>query len=179
MSTVALTTQTLPTLRSTLMSQGAPAGRNAKGLQPAGGRPPASGAFVKCNVTEHEVAMHRRALAGGVPCPEIIGWEPGTGRLTMRRLPGSPVSDWYGEEAQKVPSPVFARVRELVAHLVDGCGMDFPDLTGYNVMIDFDNTDQMWLVDFEHARDVSGRAECCDFVQSFLKGKDSWNAEFA
>jgi len=58
-----------------------------------------------------------------------------------------------------VPPHVFARVRELVARLVDGCGMDFPDLTGYNVMIDFDNTDQMWLVDFEHARDVAGRAE--------------------
>ena len=135
--------------------------------------------FVKCNVTAHEVAMHRRAFEGGVPCPEIIDWEPETGKLTMRRLPGSTVSDWYGEEAEHVPPTVFARVRKLVERLVDGCGMDFPDLTGYNVMIDFDDTDQMWLVDFEHARDVAGRAECCDFVQSFLKGKDSWNAEFA
>ena len=29
--------------------------------------------------------------------------------------------------------------------LVDGAGLDFPDLTGYNVMID---GERMWLVDF-------------------------------
>ena len=36
----------------------------------------------------------------------------------------------------------------------------------------------MLLVDFEHAREVAGRADYCDFVQSFLKGEDSWNAEY-
>ena len=53
--------------------------------------------------------------------------------------------------------------------------MDFPDLTGYNVMID---GERMWLVDFEHARVVAGRAECCEFVRGFLAGENNWNPEF-
>ena len=131
--------------------------------------------FVKAGVAEHEVAMHRRALAGGIPAPEILSWDPAMSELTMSQLPGMSVSDFYGEEAEAVPARVFAKVRELVVRLVDGAGLDYPDLTGYNIMVD---GDRMWIVDFEHARPVTGRPDCCAFVRGFLGGRDGWNLEF-
>ena len=151
-----------------------------------GGQPPSPDAlpgsaaaaveYVKRDVTAHEVAMQRRALERGVPCPEIVDWDPDARTLTMRRLPGMSVSDFYGENASAVPSEVFSRIRRLVEHLVDVAGLDFPDLTGYNIMV---YNEQMWIIDFEHAREVQRRDDCCEFVQRFLAGEDSWNAEFA
>jgi RIO-like serine/threonine protein kinase len=69
-------------------------------------------------------------------------------------------------------------VREMVAHMVDVAGLDFPDLTGHNVMVD-EAGQAAWIIDFEHAQPVGGRAECCDFIQEFLDGRDGWNVDFA
>ena len=73
---------------------------------------------------------------------------------------------------------MFDQVRELVECLVDTVGMDYPDLTGYNLMLD--NQGRVWIVDFEHARPLSSpgqRLECCAFTRAFLGGTNSWNTE--
>lgn len=168
--------------------------------------------WVKFDVAQHEVNMHRLALDSNVPCPRIIEWVPassgGTGsdpasyshtpsRLTMQCLPGITAWNFWTDpadprllddslthqqrfliESEHVPAHVYAKVRVIVAHMVDVAGLDFPDLTGFNVMVD-EAGQAAWIIDFEHAQPVGGRADCCDFTQAFLGGRDGWNADFA
>ena len=115
----------------------------------------------------------------------------------MQRLPGTTAWDFWTDpadprlqdeslthqqrfliESEHVPAHVYAKVRVIVAHMVDVAGLDFPDLTGFNVMVD-EAGQAAWIIDFEHAQPVGGRAECCDFIQAFLGGRDGWNIDFA
>lgn len=138
--------------------------------------------FVKHGVAAHEHAMQLHAHASGLPAPRVRSFEGCSGVLAMERLPkGSmSLSDYYGEEG--VPEAAFERVRALVGRMVDEAGLDFPDLTGYNFVATWTDpggeVDQLWVVDFEHARRVASRAQCCAFVRTFLEGHNGWNPEF-
>jgi len=136
--------------------------------------------FVKHGVEPHEVAMQQAArhiLPGHVP--DVLSYDAATKTLRMEAVDGMSLADFYGEDAAAVPPALWPAVRRLVAALLEG-GLAYPDITGYNFMLD-KATEQLYVIDFEHASPVAAAAEAPPFVRDFASGAAGarWNPDFA
>lgn len=137
-------------------------------------------AFVKYDVEPHEVLMQkeaRRILPGHVP--EVLSYDPATKTLIMQGINGMSLSDFYGESASAVPEKLWQEVRRLVSVLLDN-GVVYKDITGYNFILE-EETDKVYIIDFEHAAFLWARSPLPTFVKDFVSGASGvrWNPEFA
>ena len=122
----------------------------------------------------HNYVLHRLTRAGHFLVPSIISYGRNSGTMTMERIKGMSVADFYGEDISAVPEPVLQKIRNIIAKLWD-YEIVYPDITGYNFMQDDDG--EIWLIDFEHAYfffDGDGDP----FVRAFIGGLNSWNPDF-
>ena len=83
--------------------------------------------------------------------PKVISYNQDTETMTTICVGTSNVSDFYGEDDDKVPDRIFEAVRVIIQLLYDS-GVVYPDITGYN-FIESKNkgNTKLWIFDFEHA----------------------------
>ena len=132
--------------------------------------------YIKENVNEHEYEMHRHVYKlNVVKTPKIIAYDRESKVMIMERIPLMNVSDYYGEEEEKVPSAIFTQVRDIVKTLYKN-NIIYPDITGYNFLEFIKNV--MWVVDFEHAHFKPHLNDT--FVEKFIRdpAMNKWNPEF-
>jgi len=120
--------------------------------------------------------MHRHVYKlNVVKTPKIIAYDRESKVMIMERIPLMNVSDYYGEEEEKVPPAIFTQVRDIVKTLYKN-NIIYPDITGYN-FLEF-NKNAMWVVDFEHAQFKPHLNDT--FVEKFIRdpAMNKWNPEF-
>ncbi len=112
--------------------------------------------------------------------PRFVGYDPFNKTLTMQRIQGMNVSDFYGESFSNVPQSVVSEARSIIRTLYENNRIVYPDITGYNFILE-KGTEKIWLIDFEHCifRDSCTSNEHIKFVEEFIGGKNSWNPYFA
>ena len=54
--------------------------------------------------------------------------------------------------------------------------VEYPDITGYNFMLD--KGENLWIIDFEHAKCRDIQEPTDNFVLKFINGTNEWNPEF-
>lgn len=135
--------------------------------------------FTKYDVTlgeynMHNYVLHRLTRPDYFLVPSIISYDSGSQTMTMERISGMSVADFYGEDIICVPEHVLEKCRNIISKLWD-YDIVYPDITGYNFIQD--NNGLIWLIDFEHAYfffDGDGDP----FVRAFIGGLNSWNPDF-
>ena len=145
----------------------------------------ANGFFIKHDVSEHEYLMHKlvykyvqelkKTERVNMRVPRVEGYNKTTKTMRMRRVYGDNISNIYGENYEDVPSTVTTAIRSFI-QLLHTKYIDYPDITGYNFMLD--KGENIYIVDFGHAtaRDPHGKGD--SFVWEFVNGAQSWNPDF-
>lgn len=129
--------------------------------------------FVKKNVSFHEYNMHLYIYHLKIAnVPKIISYNKNLRRMTMEKIQGMSIADYYGESFSKVPKNIINQVRSIIKKLQEK-NITYPDITGYNFIYD-QNNDKIWIIDFEHSYFDFEKSN--DFVNQFIKGvKNQWN----
>jgi len=147
--------------------------------------------YIKPCVEPHEAGMHKHvsdlSKVIDINVPKFISYDKATKTMIIQKINGLSVADYYGvdKEAEKFPPQhIFEQVRSVVKKLFDN-KIAYPDITGYNFIIDQSDIDEgraddenselkLWIIDFEHALDLR-------FIEDFCDGKikNDWNPEFA
>lgn len=132
--------------------------------------------FVKKNVSFHEYNMHLFIYHLQIAnVPKIISYNKHLRRMTMEKIQGMSLSDYYGEKFSKIPKSVNQQIRNIIKNLQEK-NITYPDITGYNFVYD-QNNDKIWIIDFEHCYFDFEKSD--DFVNKFIKGvKNHWNPYF-
>lgn len=132
--------------------------------------------FIKKNVNYNEFALAVLAdKALKVKTPRIISYNEGNETLVMSKLNYSNVADYFGDEDEKTPDYIYAKIRKIVKKLYDS-GIMYPDITGYNFLID--KNENISIIDFGHAYVKSPDDPDDPFVFEFINGKNAWNPNY-
>ena len=68
------------------------------------------------------------------------------------------------------------KIIQKTINLMNSYLVEYPDITGYNFMLD--KSDNLWIIDFEHAKCRDIQEPTDDFVLKFINGCNEWNPEF-
>lgn len=134
--------------------------------------------FVKEAVEQHEEFMHKyiyQKKITGLNVPKPVMYNKKTKQFVMAKIDGMSVSDMYGETVDLVPDEVFDKIRDIMVKLVAN-GIEYPDFTGYNFVIDNNIPDKIWVIDFEHAT-INTNIEN-EFILDICEGEKRWNLDF-
>jgi tRNA A-37 threonylcarbamoyl transferase component Bud32 len=134
--------------------------------------------FVKSNVEPHESFMHKyiyNLKIDGINMPRLVTYNKKTSQLVMANIDGMSVSDMYGENIEDTPDDVFEKIREILVKLVDN-GIEYPDFTGYNFILDNNVPDKIWVIDFEHTTCVENITNKC--IMGVYNGEKMWNDDY-
>tara|TARA_B110000967_G_C18800479_1_gene518208 strand:+ start:297 stop:737 length:441 start_codon:yes stop_codon:yes gene_type:complete len=134
--------------------------------------------FVKSNVEPHESFMHKyiyNLKIDGINMPRLVTYNKKTSQLVMANIDGMSVSDMYGENIEDTPDDVFEKIREILVKLVDN-GIEYPDFTGYNFILDNNVPDKIWVIDFEHTTCVENITN--KFIMGVYNGEKMWNDDY-
>jgi tRNA A-37 threonylcarbamoyl transferase component Bud32 len=143
--------------------------------------------FIKTNVQYNEYFIHYHCYSLleelkknkdtyiNISIPKIISYHEEKKILTMQKVHGDNISNIYGEEFENVPPNIINIIRQCL-YLFDQYLIDYIDITGYNFMLD--KNDNLWIIDFEHAKYRKKNEKNDDFLYLFINGKNSWNPEF-
>ncbi len=132
--------------------------------------------FIKNNVNEHEFKMHNYIYSLGVfNVPKIINYDKKNKTLTMEKINGMNISDMFGENSENVPDAIFSNVNTIIRNLKI-LNIEYPDITGYNFIIDNNDNDKIWIIDFEHSKinnEINNQ-----FILDICNGEKKWNPDF-
>ena len=132
--------------------------------------------YVKQNVNHREYFMQKYIYnLGIVNIPEIIEYNDESKIMVMKKVGKHNLSDYYGEDANYVPTELFNQVVKIVRTLVLH-NIEYPDLTGYNFVEDSDGT--VWIIDFEHSSMMASKQVNNIHIQNICNGYKVWNPEF-
>ena len=132
--------------------------------------------YVKQNVNHREYFMQKYIYnLGIVNIPEIIEYNDESKIMVMKKVGKHNLSDYYGEDANHVPTELFNQVVKIVRTLVLH-NIEYPDLTGYNFVEDSDGT--IWIIDFEHSSLMTSPQVNNIHIQNICNGYKIWNPEF-
>jgi tRNA A-37 threonylcarbamoyl transferase component Bud32 len=137
--------------------------------------------FVKENVKIHEYNMHVLVYhlhLADVPVPEPICYDRATRQSVMRNIHGMNVSDMFGASTDEVPIDLRLEAQRMIRTL-SAHDIQYIDITGYNFVIDPNDEDRLWLIDFEHTYESSVVPECIEeFCAVTNIDPMAWNREF-
>ena len=146
-----------------------------------------SSLFVKQGVSYNEYFIHQWVVSLldslatnketniNIHVPKLISYDQDNKILTMQKIHGDNLSNIYGEDIEEVPIKLIKIIRKLL-DVLNQYLIDYVDITGYNFMLD--KSENLWIIDFEHAK-ARGKNELCDpFLLEFINGRLSWNPEF-
>ena len=132
--------------------------------------------YTKSNVEFHEYNMYNYIQQLNIVLvPKIINYDRQTKIMQMEKISGMSVSDFYGEEIEKVPNNIINRIRNII-HTLKLNNIIYPDITGYNFI---KSNGELLIIDFEHVYFGFNSAQSDPFVEEFLNGTESWNPDFA
>jgi len=141
--------------------------------------------FTKENVSYQEYFIHDKCYSLlkdtttttniNIHIPKIISYNADTKCLVLERVNGDNLSNIYGENITDVPVNIITIIRQFLKFLCEQ-GIDYIDITGYNFMFDVD--ENIWIIDFEHAKIRTEREIPNDFLERFIHGELSWNTNF-
>lgn len=146
-----------------------------------------SNLFVKENVNENEYFIHEwvyyliknnsnsKENHINIKVPKIYNYDSENKRLTMQIIYGDNLSNIYGEDIKNVPKKLINIIQKTI-NLMNSYLVEYPDITGYNFMLD--KNDNLWIIDFEHAKCRNIQEPTDDFVLKFINGTNEWNPEF-
>ncbi len=146
-----------------------------------------SNVFIKHNVSYNEYFIHQWVVSLldnlaknkdtklNIRAPKVLTYDQDTKTLTMQKITGDNLSNAYGEDIEEVPIKLIKIIRSLL-NVLNQYLVDYVDITGYNFMLDKD--ENLWIIDFEHAKCRERDDECDPFILEFINGKLSWNPEF-
>lgn len=107
--------------------------------------------------------------------PKIINYDKEKNILTMQKISGSNISDFYGEDIENVPKDIIKKIRKAINILFNN-SIEYIDITGYNFMLD--KGEKLWIIDFGHAICKAPFDKSDEFLLKFINGENSWNPEF-
>lgn len=146
-----------------------------------------SNIFVKENVNENEYFIHEwvyyliknnsksKENHINIKVPKIYNYDSENKRLSMQMIYGDNLSNIYGEDIKNVPKKLINIIQKTI-NLMNSYLVEYPDITGYNFMLD--KNDNLWIIDFEHAKCRDIQEPTDDFVLKFINGTNEWNPEF-
>lgn len=146
-----------------------------------------SNLFVKENVNEKEYFIHQwiyyliknnsnsKENHINIKVPKIYNYDSENKLLTMQIIYGDNLSNIYGEDIKNVPKKIINIIQKTI-NLMNSYLVEYPDITGYNFMLD--KSDNLWIIDFEHAKCRDIQEPTDDFVLKFINGSNEWNPEF-
>ena len=146
-----------------------------------------SNLFVKENVNENEYFIHQwvyyliknnsnsKENHINIKVPKIYKYDSENKRLSMQMIYGDNLSNIYGEDIKNVPKKLINIIQKII-NLMNSYLVEYPDITGYNFMLD--KNDNLWIIDFEHAKCRDIQEPTDDFVLKFINGTNEWNPEF-
>ena len=105
-----------------------------------------------------------------------VSYDKDKKELTMEKISGMNLSDFYGENIIDVPCNIIKEVQTIIKTL-KFYNIIYPDITGYNFIEDKNGV--VWIVDFGHAYIREPEQPVDSFVLDFLNGHNGWNPEFA
>ena len=83
----------------------------------------------------------------------------------------------YGEEAEDVPSFVWAKIRYMVQTLLEEEGIEYLDVTPYNFLEQ--QNSRIYMVDFGDARYHRPNTSIDWYLQDFVYDQETmWNSDF-
>jgi tRNA A-37 threonylcarbamoyl transferase component Bud32 len=132
--------------------------------------------FIKENVSHHEYLMqkyvHRLDILN---VPKVVSYNKKTNRMVMAKVRGMNVSDTFGEKVDDVPNTVYNKLVDIMKTLVLH-NICYPDFTGYNFIIDENDHDKIWIIDFEHSYYKNEIDDPC--IAEVIDGAKIWNPDF-
>ena len=143
--------------------------------------------FVKSNVSYNEYFIQNwtfellkslsktKKTSINIHVPQVIHYDQDKKQLTMQKIYGDNLSNIYGEDIKDVPIKLIKIIRKLI-NLMNYYLVEYIDLTGYNFMLD--KNDNLWIIDFGHAKCREKDDTPDPFLLEFIQGKLSWNPEF-
>ena len=143
--------------------------------------------FIKSNVSHNEYFIQNWTFAllkslsktkegnMNIHVPKILHYDHDKKILTMQKIHGDNLSNIYGEDIKEVPIKLINIIRTLI-NLMNYYFIEYIDITGYNFMLD--KNDNLWIIDFEHAKCRNKNDVPDPFLLKFINGKLSWNPEF-
>jgi len=132
--------------------------------------------FVKRGVGICEYRVHRYVYGLGiVNVPKVVSYDEATKIMVLQKIHGTSLADMYGEDASNIDDDLFEKMRHII-QILRLHNIEYPDITGYNFMIDLVKKDTLWIVDFGHAK-YSGNIKN-EFILKFCNGHNEWNPEF-
>ena len=132
--------------------------------------------YTKHNVEHNEFVLAlltEKAL--GIKTPKILSYNENNKTLVMIKKQFSNVADYFGDEDNKTPDYIYAKIRKIVKKLYE-YGITYPDITGYNFLID--KNENILIIDFGHAYVQSPDLPGDEFVLEFINGKNWWNPNY-
>lgn len=131
--------------------------------------------YIKSQVELHEYNMHNYIYhLNVVNTPKPIWYDIAKKRLVIEQIPAMSVADMYGEHFSAIPLDIIREIRNIIKTLKIH-NIIYPDITGYN-FIKYNN--QVYIIDFEHARFGFGPEQSDHFVDNFINNYNSWNPDF-
>jgi tRNA A-37 threonylcarbamoyl transferase component Bud32 len=107
--------------------------------------------------------------------PRIFSYNETTEQMVMQRVAGESLSHIYGEDFSDIPLNLQKLVREFITILNNNL-IEYIDITGYNFMMD--KNENLWIVDFGHARCKYKNEKINPFLKKFINGENNWNPVF-
>ena len=137
--------------------------------------------FTKENVEESEYLLQLKTYNSGIPTIKPISYNKHTKILKMEKHHGMSVADMFGdtpEGLQEIIKNGTMKKIKLIVEKLKNIGIIYPDVTGYNFMIDNDNN--ISIIDFGHAFELTKKQYShVMFVKDFTSNKhEYWNIEF-
>jgi tRNA A-37 threonylcarbamoyl transferase component Bud32 len=146
-----------------------------------------SNIFIKENVSENEYFIHEwvyyliknnsnsKENHINIKVPKIYNYDSENKRLSMQMIYGDNLSNIYGEDIENVPKKLINIIQKTI-NLMNSYLVEYPDITGYNFMLD--KGEHLWIIDFEHAKCRDIQEPTDNFVLKFINGTNEWNPEF-
>ena len=137
--------------------------------------------YEKKNVDQKEYFIHKMAYDNNIPTPKPISID-NDGTMKMDLVNGMSVADWYGDTSEGLKrikdEGIMEEIRKIISSLKD-LGIIYPDITGYNFIIDIDDDKKVYVIDFGDAFLIKKITRNIDFVDNFISGKSLiWNPDF-
>ena len=130
---------------------------------------------IKSNVSYEEFKIHKHvSQLNIVNIPRIVSYDKVNKIMKMERINGSSVADFYGENIADIPLTVLKSIRDIL-YVLTSNNIEYPDITAYNFIVD-DKTDEIWIIDFEHAKNNTNITD--EFILSSCEKINKWNPDF-
>jgi serine/threonine protein kinase len=97
--------------------------------------------------------------------------------ITMEKLPGTTIAEYFGEKSEKTPEYIWEQIRNIVKTLLDN-DIEYFDISPYNFIYD-DVQDIVRIIDFggNGVMIKSERTIENWYIEELLNGLSEWNPD--